>query len=436
MPNLNVLRSHNVIVDAITNDLAMVDDLTLSGVTATNFEGHDSLGNAFYLYAYLKSEYRNLQLSLPPQTILVWIQDKVRHGDIGPYIDKELAALGLSIYALCKFHKGCPDVKEEFASLVQPHFDENRGLYGNFLCSVLVAIGLRGLRSKAPLLPRLDSYISYQLRINANIVFNDPKNLVVAHIWAKEIDSTEVLRTLVNSAMERAVRDDTLARDRVYFSYVLFEEIKTVNRKDRKKIEQWIKESLDYLYSYSVETVFSPDIVGEYSQDVATVNNGMTEYGYTVKPRLSRIMLSVGLLIYRKYELEGATVFGNESQIVRLIRGFCYPILLLTLLAFFIYVTRKMGLPFRIVEDLRSDELIRIIAAMCVKLPLDIAWMSVVSVFLSWAGCVFYYIAWSADTDNEITATKLAFAFLKRNWAIEVLLAGTGGLAAALAGLG
>lgn len=436
MPNLNVLRSHNVIVEAIATDLATIDDLTISGVTATNFDGHDSLGSAFYLYAYLKSGYSNLELSLPPQTMLMWVQDKVRHGDIGPYIDKELAAIGLGIFALCRYHKGCPDVRTQFTSLVEPHFDNNQGLYGNFLSSVLVALGLRAVDSEAQVLKKLESYIDHQLLHNENIVFNDPKNIVAAHIWAREIDSVELLRTIVNEAMERAARDDTLARDRVYYSYVLFEEIKAIPRKDRKKVGEWVLASLDYLYSYSVESVFSPDVVEEYSQDIVTTNVGMVEYGYTVKPRLSRIMLAVGLLTIRKYDLEGSVVFSSERQILRLVRGLFYPLIVLGLLALFIYITSKIGLPFSIGPDIKSGELARIATAICLKLPPDVVWASLVSVLLTWAGCLFYYIAWSADTDNEIVATKLTVDFLKRNWGVEVLLAGSGALVAALLGFG
>lgn len=434
MAELNVLEAHNVIVEAITNDLSTIDDFTLSGITATNFDGHDSLGSAFYLYAYLKSGYVNLQFNLPPPTMLLWIQDKVHRGDISPYIDKEAAAIGLGIYALCKYHKGCPDVKEEFASLIEPHFDSNRGLYGNFLASVLVALGLRAVASDASVLEGLETYINFQLRNNSNTVFNDPKNLVIGHMWAKETQADDILRTIVNEALDRSSREETFSRDRVYYSYVLFEEIRATPRKERYKVKKWIEESLNFLYSYSVESVFSPDIVEAYSHDVATTTAGMR--GYAVKPRLSRIMLSVGLMIDRKYDSEGSQLFSNENQLLRFLRGIVYPMFLLSFLALFIFGTGKIGLPISIKRDVESGEFIRIVKAVCLKLPVDVVWISAVIILLCWAGFVFYYICLSAKTDNEITATNLTFVFLRRNWGVEVVLASVGAIALSLSGLG
>jgi hypothetical protein len=434
MPELNVLEAHNVIVEAITNDLSTIDNFTLSGVTATSFDGHDSLGSAFYFYAYLKSGYVSLQFNLPPPTMLLWIQDKVHRGDIFPYIDKEAAAIGLGIYALCKYHKGCPDVREEFASLIEPHFVSSRGLYGNFLASVMVALGLRAVGSDASVLEGLKTYIDYQLRNNPNTVFNDPKNLVVAHMWAKEIQAEDILRAIVNEAMDRSSREETLPRDRVYYSYVLFEEIRTIPRKERYRVKEWIEESLSFLYATSIESVFPPGVVDAYNHDVVTTPAGMR--GYPVKPRLSRIMLSVGLMIDRKYDSEGSLLFSNQNQLLRFTRGIVYPVLLLVFLASFIYVTGKIGLPISIKRDVESHEFIRILRAISLKLPVDVAWMSAVIILLCWAAFVFYYICLSARTDNEITATKLTFAFLKRNWGVEVVLAAAVALAAALSGLG
>jgi hypothetical protein len=436
MAELNVLEAHNVIVEAIANDLSTIDDFTLSGITATNFDGHDSLGSAFYLYAYLKSGYEGLEFNLPPPTMLMWIQDKVQRGDLSPYIEKEAAALGLGIYALCKYHKGCPHVREPFASLIEPHFESNSGLYGNFLASVLVALGLRAVGSDASVLEGLESYIRYQLMNHANTVFNDPKNLVVAHMWAKEVEAKDIVRIIVNEALDRSSREDTLMRDRIYYSYVLFEEIPAVGRKDRRRVKNWIEASLSFIHSYSIESAFSPDIVEAYSGDVATTPGGMVGYGYAARPRLSRIMLSVGLLIDRKYHLEGSRLFSNEHQILRFARGVVYPLVLLGILSSFVYVSRKFGLPISIRKDVESAEFVRILKAVCLKLPLDVAWMSVVIIFLCWSACVFYYICWSARTDNEMTATNLTFAFLKQNWGVEVLLASVVALAASLSGLG
>jgi hypothetical protein len=114
LAELNAIAAHNVIIDAISSDLSTIDDFTFSGITLKDFETHDCLGSTFYFYAYLKSGYSSLRFHLPPATIQAWVEERLRTGNIAPYIDKELAAIGLGVYALCKFHRGCPNVREEF----------------------------------------------------------------------------------------------------------------------------------------------------------------------------------------------------------------------------------------------------------------------------------------------------------------------------------
>ena len=433
MAELNAVAAHNVIIDAISSDLATIDDFTFSGITLKDFETHDCLGSTFYFYAYLKSGYTSLRFHLPPATILAWIQERLRTGNITPYIDKELAAIGLGIYALCKFHKDCPNVREEFASLVEPHFDSNRGLYGNFLASVLVYLGLKVIGSDATVLDGLEQYVRDQLKHHANVVFNDPKNLVVAHMWAKEVAADEVLKALLNESLERLVREETLDRDRVYYSYVLFEEIRSIPRRDRHLVKQSIENSLAYLYDYSIESVFSPAIVDAYSYDVVTSTTGMQEYGYTARPRLSRILLSVGLMIDRKYNLEGGQLLSNRAQILRFFRGILVPALFLFVLALFIYFTRQIGLPLPIANDLASGEFGRILLAICAKVPLDMLWMSVVIVLFCWFAGTLYYILITAQTDDELVATTLTYHFVKKHWRVEIVIALIGGIAASLA---
>jgi hypothetical protein len=316
---------------------------------------------------------------------------------------------------------------------VEPHFDSNRGLYGNFLASVLVYLGLRAIDSDATVLHGLEQYVRGQLKHHANVVFNDPKNLVVAHIWAKEVAADEVLKALVHESLERLSRDETLDRDRVYYSYVLFEEIRSIPRQNRHLVKNSIENSLAYLYDYSLESVFSPSIVDAYSYDVVTSSASMQKYGYTARPRLSRILLSVGLMIDRKYNLDGSQLLGNRAQILRLFRGIMVPALFLFLLALFIYFTRKIGLPLPIAKDLDSGELTRILVAICAKVPLDMLWMSAVIVLFCWFAGTLYYILITAQTDDELVATSLTFQFVKKHWRTEIAIAVIGGIAASLA---
>lgn len=423
MADVNLLEAHNVIVDAITSDVSTIENHTLFGSTAADFDSHDSLGIAFYLYACLESDYINLELKSLPDVALFWAEDKVNNGDIYPYIDKDLASIGLVSYALCKY-RACPDIRERFTSLVEPHFDSNKGIFSNFLASVLVALGLRAISSQTSLLKKLEKYIDNQIKNNTHIVFNDPKNLVAAHLWAKELHLSDITNLLVRECMDRASKEDTFSRERVYYSYILLDNVNAIPRRQRHLVKEWIEESLNFIHTYSVESVFSPSsIVDEYSYDVMTKPEMMNHHGYSSRPRLSRIMLSIGLLIDRKYTLNAPDLFNTENQILRFVRGTLYPFFVLTIMAGFIYVTRKAGLPLTLKTDIESNSFWAIVKATCLKLPVDIIYASILITLLMWAYFLFHYIALKGETKDEIEATKLTFTFLRENWHIEVMLA-------------
>jgi hypothetical protein len=236
--------------------------------------------------------------------------------------------------------------------------------------------------------------------------------------------------------MDRASREDTSPSERVYYSYILLDNIGVVPRSQRYLVKQWVEESLKFIHLYSIESVFTPSsLVDEYSYDVTTRPEIMNSYGYSDRPRLSRIMVSIGLLIDRMYATNASLLLSQQNQILRFARGIIYPFVVLLITSGFVYASLKIELPLTLKTDIESRDFWAIAKAICLKLPIDVIWAAILITLLMWAYFLFYYIAWSSKTRDEIEATRLTFSFLRQNWHIEVMLAIAVSVAILLSGL-
>jgi len=323
MPYAGLLDTHNIIVNAIRDDVAAADCITVGDCTRADVDDHDPLGLAFYTYALLETGYTNQELASFIDSWRYWVEETVSDGIVSPYTDRDLAAIGLIVFALCK-HRTCPDVNGRLTPLTEKHFSDNRGLFDNFLATVLVALGLRRLPAEAALHERFARYVNAQLRDHADTIFNDYKNVLVAYMWAKEIQAEDLLRKVRQAALNGVSREDILPRDLVYLTYVLFEEIENLPRAEKLRVKECVVESLRFIQTYSFEAGFSRDILEEFRDDIAlSPVDVMRQYGYSRRPRLSRILLAVGHMIEQRYALKPHLLLSGgqrKRQLLRVIR--------------------------------------------------------------------------------------------------------------------
>jgi hypothetical protein len=405
--------AHNVIVNAISEDLRMVED----------FDYHDPLGIAFYVYGLLKTGYTNLVLDSFPHAARFWVEEKVSAGVLSPYMDRDLAAIGLITFALCKY-RTCPKMSgEKLISLIEPHFDDNRGLFSSFLTTVLVGLGLKALIPQPGLYDRFADYINDQIKNHTNTIFNDPKTLVVAHLWATETQARGILQIVRHECMVRASSRDCLPRERVYLSYVLLEEANCMPRPERSKVKQWIEESLRFVQIYSIESGFASAIVEQYSYDVVSKPEVMEQYGHSARPRLSRIMLSVGLMLERQYSSSARLLFSRQIQLESISRGTVYPLFLLILTALIFWLWRQVDVPLSLKSALESKSLKTTLVAFCFQFPIDFIWAATIVVPLISAWVFFHRLALTGQRSSELEVMHDIWGILRKNWLIEVVLA-------------
>src|SRR5438477_219157 len=116
------LNDIDVITTAIRRDLATVTSVSVGDYSVADFDKHDPLGIAFYVYALLRTGYTNIEVELFPKTARYWVEEKTSKRDFSPYLDRDLGALGLFTYALCKF-RDCPPIQDELIAIIDPYFN-------------------------------------------------------------------------------------------------------------------------------------------------------------------------------------------------------------------------------------------------------------------------------------------------------------------------
>lgn len=316
-PNF-VYETQEFIVSAISDDFNNVD-FSIVGQDLLVFEREDPLGMAFYIFALLETDYISQEFTSKPEDWKYWLETRLENEIPTPYVDTELSALGLIVYALSRKEE-LPENISSFLTLVDEHFSETSGIYKNYLASVLVGLGVSRLTNNEKTLEKIENYIRNQLENSKKNIFNDPKNLVVTYLWSKETSNKQLSKSIRLEVFDRFEKENYLDRDILYLAYILFEEIGTFNRKERREIKRFIEESLRFIRDYTLENKShnSAAIMSEYGKDIAFEYNEDVRdiYGYPSKPALSRILLSIGLLIEQKY-INSPHLFDGSEQLLR-----------------------------------------------------------------------------------------------------------------------
>lgn len=416
-----LLDTHNVIVNAIRNDFAGVASVTVGDCTLADVDDHDPLGLAFYTYAILETGYSNQELAFLPDTWRHWVEEKVTHGNVSSYTDRDLAAIGLAVFALCE-HRTCPDVNGRLAPLIERHFSPDRGLFDNFLATVLVALGLSKLPAESDLYRQFAGCVDGLLKDHTAAIFNDPKNLVAAYMWAKHTQAEDLLPKLRQVCWDKASGDEILPRDLVYVTFVLFEEIEKLSREQRAQVRQWVADSLRFIRAYSLEAGFPAEVLEEFGGDIAlAAPDVMRQYGYPVRPRLSRILLSLGHMIEQRYALKPYLLQTEEQRKRAWLRGLSYPSLILLIAVGVAYLGKNLGFPLDVEAGFATKEFLPILLA-TLRMLANAAWMSLFIFVLVTAGAMVYRVLITAQDVDDYQAIKNALKQARGLLWIEIVL--------------
>lgn len=264
------------------------------------FDDHDPLGLAFYIQGIVQSGYVSSETNELAVAGRLWVNEKLEDPEhLSAYKDRDLNAVALMLYS---FHKrGASEAGDgRFETLVNPFADQRGAVCDSFFCSTLVALALGVTNPASATLQSVRQFVDYQLNQNYGLVLNDPKNLVVAYWWAQESSQDSLKRKLLETAREVVQRLQPTLDELVYGSFILLEEAGTMARAERRLVKSAVERALLSIEEHTNESL-SPLGALHYGRDAATFVDEMEGYSATHKPRLSRILISVGLILQAAY---------------------------------------------------------------------------------------------------------------------------------------
>ena len=396
-----VYRTHDLIASAIRQDFSNTD-ISIGNYASYVFERDDPLGMAFYQFAISETNYKSQEISSNPEFWKSWLETRLNEEFPTPYIDTEISAMGLILYSLSR--KGIyPSNADKFIELANKHFTSKDGLFGNYLATVLVGLGISRLENNAEELSKFEKYIDSQINNYKKNIFNDPKNLVITYLWGKEIENPKMREDVRLEAFRKYSEEQYLSRDIVYLAYILIEEITFFSRSERNGIKTFIEDSLNFIVDYTLEgKLQSNAIKEEYGNDIAFESPEQWEvYGYSSKPPLSRIILSLGFLIKQKY-IDSPNIFNSLEQITKKISGLiAFSVMPLLLGSLFAYLWGTLSILDNFKDDFATKQLSGILTGL-LKGSASTLLLVLAITLVIFAG-IFAYNIWK---DIEVNLTK------------------------------
>lgn len=283
------------------------------------FDDHDPLGLAFYIQGIVQSGYvspETNELALAGQ---LWANEKLDNPELlSAYKDRDINAVALMLYSLKD--AGSNETDGRFERLVTPFIDQRGAVCDSFFCSSLVCLALRSTNASGGTLELVSHFVNNQLDQNYSLVLNDPKNLVVAYWWAQESSHPPLKAKLVHTARTLVQRVQPTLDELVYGSFILLNEAANMARHERRLVKTAVERSLLSIEEYTNESL-SPLGVFHYGRDAARFVEEMEGYDAASKPRLSRILISVGLILQAAYRQKLPALLSRRARVLQVVRA-------------------------------------------------------------------------------------------------------------------
>ncbi len=319
------------------------------------FDDHDPLGLAFYIQGIVQSGYVSSETNELAVAGRLWVNEKLEHPELlSAYKDRDLNAIALMLYS---FHKrGAGEVGDaRFQNLVSPFVDQRGAVCDSFFSSTLACLALHVMNVGNELLQTVSRFIFQQAEQNYELVLNDPKNLVVTYWWAQESSDDALKKKLVRSAQEAVQRLQPTLDELVYGSFVLLGEVGNMARSERRVVKTAVERALLSIEEHTNESL-SPLGALQYGRDAATFVDEMQDYSSGHKPRLSRILISVGLILQADYRQKLPSLLSNRARWLQVYRAVPATLILLALAWFVWWAALRLGFPADAKTPLKSHD--------------------------------------------------------------------------------
>lgn len=403
---------YELIITAIRSDWSSVMDV----------DEHDPLGIAFYVHALLSTGYSDPWLDSLPSSARHWVEDKVNKGNLSAYIDRDLGAVGLITYSLWKYDT-LPNIDTtRLLEIVEPYYATGKGFFDNIFITILIGLGLRALCYDSTVFRKCAEHVRFELGYNLSVILNDPKNFYVLYLWAKETDDRKLTETLRRESQQRVLNAISIPTlDRLYYSYVLLNELGSLSGSFRLQVKRLVNENLRFVQLSTIESS-TQELLEVYGTDLMMDPENMEYFGRSPKPRISRVALSVGLELLALYSRTKFGLFESERPNV-LLRGVAYAVLSMLVIVLLFCVRSQFGVPYDLITPVGHADIVVLLVTVFLKLPANVLWISAIVTACVSAVSFLYKMSITGELSREIDVFRFVIGFLSQYWLIEILLA-------------
>ena len=361
---------------------AIAAALTQDASSLVTIDDHDPLGIAFYVHAITQCKFASHETNDLAIAARFWVDEKLEGTPLSTYKDRDIAAIGLLLYTF-HLHGAEKETDSRFAGIVEPLVDSCGGVFSNFFTSLLVGLALRSTNPEGVVTKRLVEFVNSELEHNWAGIVNDPKNLTLAYWWGRETQQQAVIKRLLETATEIAAEIQPNMDSIVYASYVLLEEAEKMTRKERSMVRDAVEAALRAITNYTTEAL-APTLAAFYGKDASRSPDILEAYGHETKPRLSRILIAIGLMTQFSYSQKLASFLSARARALQLYRGAVGLIICLVLVVVFYWLGSRVSLPADIGPSLKSGKFLGIAQGVGLLIANLVFW-SVVLLPLSFA---------------------------------------------------
>jgi hypothetical protein len=316
------------------------------------FDDHDPLGLAFYIHAIVECNYVSFETNELAEAGRLWAVEKLSgQSSLSVYKDRDVGAIALLLYTF----RGLPSHGDatNFADFVRPFIDPAGGVFSSFFCSALVGLALRHTNPADNATSVVTEYLNRQLVDRYSVIANDEKNLLVAYWWARDSHQQSVLDKINLSAKDIVADVQPNLGALVFAAFILLEQAESFSRRERAPIKAAAENAISAIEAYTNESL-SPTVALTYEEDLATLPDNSRRSGLEGKPRLSRILIAVGLMLQRSYLKKLPSLLSSKARGLQITRAVLFGIALLFLGWFIWWIADKAGLPGDAKTFLRS----------------------------------------------------------------------------------
>lgn len=331
---------------------------------------HDPLGIAFYIHAIVTCNYISIETNELAEAGRRWAIEKLRdETPLSVYKDRDVSAIALIAYSFPTL--GAELRGATFSTFVRPFIGPDGGVFSNFFCSTLVALALQRTEPQSAATIEIAEYVNRQLSDRYSLVTNDAKNLLVAYWWARDSQQRSQLDKLLLTTREIIAQVQPNLDALVYASFIMLQEAASFTRKERAPIKPAVEKALSAIRAHTAESL-TPAVALAYGGDAAMFSDESRRAGLPGKPRLSRILIAVGLMQQQSYTEKSASLLSLKARCLQIYRGAQGCVLSLAASCFVWYIGDRVGLPLEFKSLLASHGGQLFAKAFFLCLPLDL----------------------------------------------------------------